>query len=144
MVGVPGGVRGGAGGGVGGGIGGGVGAGTAERRAGGTGYGVSGGVSSAGVQAPLRVGGNIKAPTKIRDVKPVYPDEARAAGIQGVVIIEAYIEPDGTVSNARVLRSIPMLDQPAVDAVMQWQFTPTLLNGQAVPIVMTVTVNFRQ
>lgn len=90
----------------------------------------------------LRVGGDVKPPTKIRDVRPVYPLEAQAAKVMGVVIIEARIEPDGTVGNAQVLRSIPLLDQAAIDAVMQWRFTPTLVNGQAVPVVMTVTVNF--
>ncbi len=92
--------------------------------------------------APVRVGGNIKVPTKIKDVRPIYPDDARAAGVTGVVIIEAVIDPAGRVGSARVLRSIPMLDQAAVDAVRQWEFTPTLLNGAAVPVIMTVTVNF--
>ena len=90
----------------------------------------------------LRVGGTIKPPTKIRNVSPVYPAEAKAAGIQGVVILETRIEGDGTVSQARVLRSVPLLDQAAVDAVLQWEFTPTLLNGQPVPVIMTTTVNF--
>ena len=58
------------------------------------------------------------------------------------MIIEARIERDGTVSRARVLQSIPMLDDAAVDAVRQWEFTPTLLNGAPVPVMMTVTVNF--
>ena len=78
----------------------------------------------------------------MRNVNPVYPQDAQDARVQGVVIIEARIEADGTVSRARVLRSIPMLDEAAVDAVRQWQFTPTLLNGQPVPVIMTVTVNF--
>ena len=91
---------------------------------------------------PLRVGGNIKVPTKIRDVRPTYPPEAEAAGITGVVIIEAVIDPAGKVSSANVLRSIPPLDQAALDAVRQWQFAPTLLNGAPVPVIMTVTVNF--
>ena len=46
------------------------------------------------------------------------------------------------MTNAHVLRSIPMLDQAALDAAMQWKFTPTLLNGQAVPVIMTMTVSF--
>lgn len=95
-----------------------------------------------GGMAPVRVGGNIKAPTKIKDVRPVYPAEAEAAGITGVVIMEAVIDQGGKVSSANVLRSIPALDQAAVDAVRQWEFTPTLLNGAPVPVVMTVTVNF--
>ena len=90
----------------------------------------------------LRVGGNIRPPTKIRNVNPEYPAVAKAAGVQGVVILETRIEPDGTVSRVQVLRSIPLLDQAAIDAVLQWQFTPTLLNGQAVAVMMTTTVNF--
>jgi protein TonB len=93
-------------------------------------------------QAPVRVGGNIRPPQKIRDVKPVYPSIAQSARVQGVVIIEATIGPDGKVKDARILRSIPLLDQSAIDAVRQWEFTPTLLNGVPVPVIMTVTVNF--
>jgi periplasmic protein TonB len=92
--------------------------------------------------APVRVGGNIKAPQKIKDVKPQYPAIAQSARVQGVVIIEATIGPNGQVQEAKVLRSIPLLDQAALDAVRQWVFTPTLLNGVPVPVIMTVTVNF--
>jgi TonB family protein len=90
----------------------------------------------------IRVGGNIKAPTRTRDVRPVYPDIAKAARVQGVVIMEIVIGPDGSVQDARVLRSIALLDQAALDAVRQWRFVPTLLNGVPVPVIMTVTVNF--
>jgi protein TonB len=92
--------------------------------------------------APVRVGGNIKPPTKTKDVRPTYPAIAQSARVQGVVIVEATIGPDGHVAEAKVLRSIPLLDAAALDAVKQWQFTPTLLNGTAVPVIMTVTVNF--
>lgn len=92
--------------------------------------------------APVRVGGNIKTPTKVRDVRPVYPPDAQSARIQGVVIIEATIDTDGRVHDAKVLRSIPALDDAALDAVRQWEFTPTLLEGVPVPVIMTVTVNF--
>src|SRR5215813_9800519 len=92
--------------------------------------------------APVRVGGNIKPPTKVRDVKPVYPSIAQSARVQGIVIIEATIGPDGRVQEAKVLRSIPLLDAAALDAVKQWVFTPTTLNGTPVPVIMTVTVNF--
>lgn len=92
--------------------------------------------------APVRVGGNIKTPTRTRHVNPVYPEEALAARIQGVVIIEATIDTDGRVYDAKVLRSIPILDQAAVEAVRQWEFTPTEVNGVRVPVIMTVTVNF--
>jgi len=98
-------------------------------------------VSSSGL-APVRIGGNIKVPTKLRDVRPLYPPSAQAAGIQGVVILEARIDVDGHVYDAKVLRSIPELDQAALDAVRQWEFTTTEVNGVAVPVIMTVTVNF--
>ena len=73
---------------------------------------------------------------------PVYPAIAQQARVQGVVIIEATIATDGSVTNARILRSVPLLDQAALDAVSQWMFTPTLLNGVPVPVIMTVTVQF--
>jgi len=91
---------------------------------------------------PLRIGGDIAEPKKISDVRPVYPQEARDARVQGIVILEITIDPQGEVSDAHVLRSVPMLDEPALDAVQQWRFTPTVLNGQPVSVVMTVTVNF--
>jgi protein TonB len=75
-------------------------------------------------------------------VVPVYPHTAWRARIAGVVILEATIDAQGRVVNLRVLRSVPLLDQAAVDAVRQWEFTPTRLNGVAVPVIMTVTVNF--
>ncbi len=92
--------------------------------------------------APIRVYSGIKPPAKIRDVSPVYPEIAQRARVEGIVIIEATIGTDGRVTEARVLRSIPLLDQPALDAVRQWTFTPTLLNGTPVPVIMTVTVTF--
>jgi protein TonB len=92
--------------------------------------------------APVRVGGNIRPPTKTKNINPVYPQIAQSARVQGVVIIEATISPTGKVVDARVLRSIPLLDQAALDAVRQWEYTPTLLNGVPVPVIMTVTVNF--
>lgn len=84
----------------------------------------------------------VRTPVKTHHVDPSYPQIAQSARIQGIVIIEATIGVDGHVTNARVLRSIPLLDQAAIDAVRQWQFTPTLLNGTPVPVIMTVTVNF--
>jgi len=91
---------------------------------------------------PLRVGGTIRSPQRIRNVDPAYPTIALSARIQGIVIIEATIGADGRVVNARVLRSVPMLDQSALDAVRQWEYTPTMLNGVPVPVIMTVTVQF--
>jgi TonB family protein len=93
-------------------------------------------------RAPVRVGGGIREPRKILDVRPVYPEAARLAGISGVVILEAVIDQEGMPVNLRVLRSIPDLDQAAINAVRQWRYTPTLLNGVPVAVVMTTTVNF--
>jgi TonB family protein len=92
--------------------------------------------------APLRIGGQIRAPKKIKDVKPVYPAIARSANVAGAVTIEATIGPDGRVIDAKVVRSIPMLDQAALDAVRQWEYTPSLLNGVPVPVLVMVTINF--
>ena len=96
-----------------------------------------------GPDKALRVGGAIKPPVKIRDVQPVYPPAARVAGIKGVVIIEARIATDGSVEDARVIKSIPQLDQAAIDAVKQWRFVPTLMNGVPTPVIMTLTINFQ-
>ncbi len=93
-------------------------------------------------ESGLRVGGEIKAPKKLKDVPPVYPPIAREAGVAGVVIIEAKIGADGFIEDAQVLKSIPLLDEAALDAVKQWQFEPTLLNGQPTPVTMTLTINF--
>jgi TonB family protein len=93
-------------------------------------------------QAPVRIGGNIKPPVKVKDVRPAYPPDAFASRVQGVIILEAVIDASGRVREASILRSIPMLDEAALEAVRQWEFTPTLLNGAPVPVIMTVTVNF--
>jgi protein TonB len=84
----------------------------------------------------------VSPPAKVRHVAPVYPALARAANVQGIVIMEARIEQDGSVGDAKVIKSIPLLDQAALDAVKQWRFTPTLLNGQPVAVTMTLTINF--
>ena len=95
-----------------------------------------------GAGQPLRVGGDVRAPTQISKVQPVYPADALAARVQGIVILEATIGIDGRVTDAKVLRSVPLLDQAAVNAVRQWVYTPTMLNGVPVPVIMTVTVTF--
>jgi protein TonB len=94
------------------------------------------------VRAPIQVGGQIRRPEKIKDATPIYPVIAQTARVQGTVILEAVIGVDGKVQNLRVLRSIPLLDQAAIDAVRQWEYSATLLNGVPVPVVMTVTVTF--
>jgi periplasmic protein TonB len=93
--------------------------------------------------APVRVGGKISEPRKTRNVAPQYPEMAKRARVQGTVILEATISPQGRVTEVKVLRGVPMLDEAAMGAVRQWTYTPTLLNGQPVPVIMSVTVNFK-
>jgi len=101
-------------------------------------------VTQGGLNVPgaVRVGGNISVPRKLKDVKPEYPEVARAAQVEGIVILEIAVDGLGKVSDSRVLRGVPLLDQAAIDAVSQWEFEPTFLNGAPVPVIMTVTVNF--
>ena len=91
---------------------------------------------------PYRVGGGIRPPSKIVNADPVYPPEAREARVQGVVIMEVTLNPTGEVSDVEVVRSVPQLDEAAVAAVRQWRYEPTLVDGEPVPILLTVTVNF--
>src|SRR6185369_4651974 len=94
-------------------------------------------------KGPVRVGGKISEPKKTRNVAPTYPEIAKRARVQGTVILEATISPQGRVTDVKVLRGIPMLDEAAMGAVRQWTYSPTLLNGVPVPVIMSVTVNFR-
>jgi len=125
------------------GVEGGVSGGVEGGVAGGVVGGVVGGLGAAPppVQA-VRVGGQIKAPKQLRRVAPVYPPIARAARIQGTVTVECVINPHGRVTDVKVVQSLPLLDAAAIEAVKQWVYTPTLLNGVPVPVIMTVTVNF--
>ena len=90
----------------------------------------------------VRVGGMIREPKKVKHVPPVYPNIAIAAKIEGVVILECTINPQGRVEGVSVLRGVPTLDEAAVEAVKKWAYTPTLLGGVPVGVVMTVTVHF--
>lgn len=91
---------------------------------------------------PIRVGSVLRAPQKVHHVAPSYPPIAQQAKISGVVILEALIAEDGSVRDVKVLRSVPLLDTAATEAVRQWRFTPTLLNGVPVQVIMSVTVTF--
>jgi TonB family protein len=97
-------------------------------------------------EAPMavRVGGNVRPPVKIKDVRPSYPASMAEAGLSGLVPLDAVIGRDGTVSVVRVLSAQvhPDFALAAADAVRQWRFRPTLLNGQPVDVVMTVSVRF--
>lgn len=87
-----------------------------------------------------KVGGGVGPPH--REGTPEYPKEAQVAGIEGAVVAEIVINETGVVTEARVVRSIPLLDEAALEAVRQWRFDPTIVNGRAVPVRMEVTVNF--
>lgn len=91
---------------------------------------------------PVRVGGDIRPPTKTRDAKPLYPPEAQQARVQGTVIIEALVDAEGKVAAARVLRSIPLLDAVSLDAVRRWRFKPTEVEGRRTPVLTIERVTF--
>jgi protein TonB len=91
---------------------------------------------------PIRPGGSIREPKKIYDVAPVYPAIAASARIEGRVILEAVINERGGVERVKVLGSTPLLDAAAIEAVKQWRYTPTLLNGTPVAVLLTITINF--
>lgn len=92
--------------------------------------------------APVRVGGAIQAPSLVKRVEPIYPQIAMTAQVTGTVILEAVVSATGEVESVRVLRSIKLLDQAAIDAVEQWRYAPLELNGIRTPFVLTVTLNF--
>jgi len=93
-------------------------------------------------RGPIRTGGALQAPALVRRVAPMYPDLAMRAQVHGVVILEAVVDRDGRVEDVKVLRSIPLLDAAAVEAVRQWQYSPLLLNGKPERFIVTVTVSF--
>jgi len=96
------------------------------------------------IEGPIRVGGDVTRPIMVTGYTPEYTPIARRARIQGVVILEAAIDKLGNVTDARVLKPLPMgLDQAAIDAVMQWKFTPATLRGQPVAVYYNLTVSFR-
>jgi len=90
----------------------------------------------------LRVGEDVTQPRRLAHASPIYPEAARAQAIQGLVIVDALTDADGTVVEVRRMHSIPLLDEAAIEAVRQWRFAPTIVNGQAVPVVMTLAINF--
>ena len=124
----PGGVEGGVEGGVAGGVG--------------QGLAVSTGSSGRSSSGPVRLGNTLAPPRKIKDVRPAYPPVALLTQVRGSVIIEITIGTDGKVQEAAVIHSVPQLDQAALEAVRQWEYEPTRVNGMFVALIMTVVVNF--
>lgn len=91
---------------------------------------------------PIRIGGEIRAPRKIVHVNPVYPAVALHARVQGRVTLRAIIDEEGNVVNVSVVHSILLLNRAAIEAVERWKYEPTYLNGKAVPVIMSVFVEF--
>jgi periplasmic protein TonB len=92
---------------------------------------------------PVRISNGVREPKKLVDSRPVYPAIAQAVRIEGTVILEAVIDERGVVDRLRVVKSIPLLDAAAIEAVRQWRYAPTLLSGVPVPILLTITIDFK-
>jgi len=97
-------------------------------------------VQFAYAQTSFTTAANTKTLEKVKDVRPVYPPIAIASGIQGTVIVEAAVDGEGRVIDARVVESVPLLDQPTLSAIRQWQFDPATVTGDRV--VVTVRASF--
>ena len=95
------------------------------------------------ILAPVRAVGEIKPPRLIKEVKPIYPEDARQKRVEGTVILEATTDIYGRVQRVEVLRSIPLLDQAAIDAVRQWIYEPEITEGKPRGIIFTITVTFK-
>jgi len=96
-----------------------------------------------GVSGPVRAVGAIKPPRLLKKVNPVYPEAAKSAGVEGIVILEVETDEQGNVVRTALLRSVPLLDQAAIEAVKQWKYEPAIIDGKPTGIIFTVTVAFR-
>ena len=94
-------------------------------------------------RGPVRIGGQIEAPALLHRVEPLYPLFAVHARLEGIVILEAIVDRDGTVADVKVLRTAgAVLDREALAAVRQWRYSPLILNGTAERFMLTVTLSF--
>ncbi len=94
------------------------------------------------VKDPVRRGGDVQESKLIRKVEPTYPWLAIQARVTGVVVLDVRVDEEGNVESIRVLKGHPLLNEAVVNAVRQWKYSPTILNGEPVPVIATVTVNF--
>jgi Ca-activated chloride channel homolog len=128
--------------------------GVAGGVSGGIAGGMIGGLLSSTVQAPppppspvrrepIRIGGNIQESKLIRKVDPVYPELAKQARVSGTVSLELTVDEEGNVSDARVRNGHVLLNQAAIDAVKQWKYSPTILNGMPIPVLAAANVEFK-
>jgi protein TonB len=91
---------------------------------------------------PVRVGGMVKEPQVVKMIPPVYPQLASRARVSGTVVLEATLTAQGTVEQIRVVSGHPLLIEAAINCVKQWQYEPTYLNGEPVPVILTAKVHF--
>lgn len=92
---------------------------------------------------PVRIGGEVRPPARIHFVEPRYTEAARKIRLQGTVILDTVIDPAGQIVDVKVLKSLPLgLTEAAVDAVAQWRFEPTTIDGRPVPVAYVVTVRY--
>jgi periplasmic protein TonB len=96
------------------------------------------------VPAPARTGGDVKPPKLVSTVLPIYPAIARSAGVEGSVVIEASIGPNGNVVSTKVISGQPILRQSALDALRKWKYQPATLNGEPIAVQITVTIQFHK
>jgi protein TonB len=97
-----------------------------------------------GSGTPLLIGGDVKAPVGLFQPRPPYPESARRLHEQGIVILQAIVATDGSVENLAVAKgAFPLLDESALETVKTWKYRPATLNGRAVKVFLTVTVNFQ-
>jgi protein TonB len=94
-------------------------------------------------QHPVRLDFRSEKAIPIRKVNPDYPDLAIRARAQGLVILEVLVDENGTPETCKVLRSLPLLESAAIDAVKQWRWKPYMINGEGIPFWVTVTVTFK-
>jgi periplasmic protein TonB len=94
-------------------------------------------------QGPMRISNGVREPKKLIEIRPIYPTIAQTLRIDGTVILEAVIDERGVVDRVRVVKSIPLLDAAAVDAVRQWRYAPTLLSGVPVQVLLTIRIDFK-
>lgn len=91
----------------------------------------------------IRMGGKVQEAKLIHKVDPTYPDEAKAAHTKGTVLLRVIVATDGTPKEVQIVSGDPVLGKAAVDAVRQWRYQPTLLNGDPVEVDTTISIEFR-
>ncbi|HEX8985386.1 MAG TPA: energy transducer TonB [Bryobacteraceae bacterium] len=100
------------------------------------------GLTATASSGPIRVGGSVQQKKLVKKVTPAYPPEAKAKGLKGTVKLQAIIDKEGKVKELKTLSGPEELVQPSIEAVKQWEYTPTLLNGEPVEVITDIDVNY--